>query len=93
VGALAIFLFSSFITNQLALMDLDDVTVQSILSETMKLGNAQVPQQVSETAAGEIDLMYKGAFIDTYSWIGKFSSSLAFLSSALAFFMVKNHPK
>ena len=93
VGALAIFLFSSFITNQVALMDLDDATAQSIISETMKLGNAQVPQQVSETAAAEIELMYKEAFINTYSWIGKLSASLAFVSSAFAFFMVKNHPK
>ena len=93
VGALAIFLFSSFINNQVISMDLDDATIQSILSETMKLGNAQVPQQVSEAVAVGIDLMYKHAFIDTYQWIGKLSASLAFLSSVFAIFMIKNHQR
>ena len=63
---------------------------REIVLETGKLGDAKAPVDIAASLQNEVNLIYKKGFIATYQWIGKLSASLAFISSGVAFFMIKS---
>lgn len=89
LGAFAIILFTKYATSQFQGLALTDQMQIDLLEEATKLGEAKAPDSIVETLQGEVNLIFKTSFISTYQWIGKLSAVLAFLSAAIAFFMVE----
>ena len=92
LGAMAIYLFTDYILLNMKMMDstLSDTSKEMILMEAVNLGNAKAPAQLPALIQTEVNTIYKLGFIKIYKLVGQLSASLAFVSSGVAFFMVKN---
>ncbi|MEM8894691.1 MAG: MFS transporter [Bacteroidota bacterium] len=92
-GALAIFLFAQLISESPLFINSSLEVQGSILIETNKLGDAQVPSSMVADNAGELNRLFQTSFLEVYSTIGWICCGLALLSSAIAVLTVpsKNH--
>ncbi len=87
-GALAIFLFAQFIEQSALFIDAPLNIQRSIILETSKLGDAQVPASLPEDLTTELSDLFQDSFLRVYKVIGWLSCGLAFLSSVIAFLTV-----
>ena len=88
-GAIAIFLFTGQVEQELTSLDLSADEAAMVLQEAVRLGEATAPQSLSAEIAAEVEHIYDLSFIQTYRLIGLISAGLAFSSSIIALFMVE----
>lgn len=89
LGAVAILLFTNQVMGQVENMELSEQVQQELLLEATKLGEARAPIAYDDTLREKVNLIFKGSFISMYQKVGILSAMLAFLSGAIAFFMVE----
>ncbi len=88
-GALALLLFTNLVVKQLEKSDYKETQKDKIISETVNLGNAQVPADTFDTnQKKQIQLLYRSAFLDAYQTILIVCTVMCFTSALLAYFMV-----
>jgi len=89
LGASAIFVFTSFVSEAVTGLELSQSLVKDIISESAKLGEASAADIDTLMIKEKVDEIFDNSFIKTYRLIGIFSAGLAFISSGIAFFMIK----
>ncbi len=90
LGAMTIYLFADFVLQQVDLLDVSAQVKNEIILESGKLGDAKAPDNIPASLQAEVNSIYKSGFISIYRLTGRLSAALAFFSSGVAFFMVKN---
>ena len=90
LGAVAIYMFTEYVSGEIALLDFSGTIKNEILYEAANLGEAKSPMSVDITSQQKVNSIYKMGFISTYRWVGMLSAALAFLSAGIAVFMVKD---
>jgi EmrB/QacA subfamily drug resistance transporter len=88
-GALAVFFFSSGMERRLVNSKLSDSDIELIFSETINLGNAQVPDAIPESHRSEIAAFYKESFIDSYESVMKISGMLCVAGAFMTIIFIK----
>jgi len=89
LGAMAIFLFAEFLNDGLSSMSLSQEQTTLIMGEADQLGEAKAPAELPENLKVRVNGLFDQSFINTYRTVGIICSVLAFLSSAIAIFMVR----
>ncbi|MEP5610950.1 MAG: MFS transporter [Cyclobacteriaceae bacterium] len=89
LGAVAILLFTNYSMQAMEPLNLSETQTKELLAETTKLGEARAPLEYGEALQMSVNTAFQNGFISTYKWVGLLSSALAFLSAAIAFFMVE----
>ncbi len=89
LGAVAIYLFASFVINQLDGLELTTNVKELIMAETINLGESRPPELGNNVLEARVNEIYRISFVKTYQQVGWYSAGLAFVSSIIAFFMVK----
>ncbi|MEM0940226.1 MAG: MFS transporter [Bacteroidota bacterium] len=90
LGAVAIFLFTNYVSYDLEALSLSPEESSKLLTEAERLGEANALEYFSGETASRINRIYDQSFVKTYRWVGILSTILAFLSSLIAVLMVKN---
>ena len=93
VGALAIVFFSQALTQQIEGVALPPDTQQAVMAQAIDLGNARVPDTVTEANQSAVEQAYRVSFVTTFQRIMWISAVLAWLSAAAAFLLIKNPVK
>lgn len=89
VGSLAILFFTGFLTNSIKNISLKEETKKDVISQSVNLGDAKVPESVTGENKKLIEQTYKEAFTDAYSKVLLISSVLGFLGALMAFVFIK----
>jgi MFS family permease len=88
-GALALLLFTNLVVQQLEKSDFREIQKAEIVSETVNLGNAQVPDNTfNPEQKKQIKQFYRNAFLDAYQTILIVCTAMCFTSALIAYFMV-----
>ena len=93
LGAVAILLFTNYVTDSIAAMDITDKMANELVIEATKLGEARASLEYNESLQASINGIFRDGFIVTYRWVGLLSAALAFLSAIIAFFMVEERKR
>ena len=89
-GAIALGVFSIDLEKRIAALDLPDEHEQAVLDEASELGDAQVPEVVSEEQAPAVARIIDKSFVKTFQVINYIAAGMAFTSALLAFLMIEN---
>lgn len=88
LGAIAVLIFTHYITEGLNEININEATQSAVLIEASKFGEARAPEKLDATLQYQINMIFRSGFINTYQVVTFLSALLAFLSSGIAFFMV-----
>ncbi|MEL6560845.1 MAG: MFS transporter, partial [Bacteroidota bacterium] len=91
VGALAVYLFVGFVSEGTTVLELTDLVTEEIMMEATNLGEAKSNVSYPEQLRTQVDQLFDISFVKTYGIVGYISASLAFVSSLIAFFTIKNN--
>lgn len=89
LGAIAVLIFTNYVTEGLNEVNINESTRLEVLMEASNLGEARAPEMLNEPLKTEIDMIFRWGFINTYQIVALLSALLAFISSGIAFFMVE----
>jgi EmrB/QacA subfamily drug resistance transporter len=88
-GALALLLFTNLVVQQVEKSGFRETQKAKIVSETINLGNAQVPEDTFNPGQQkQIKQFYRTAFLDAYQTILIVCTVMCFSSALIAYFMV-----
>jgi EmrB/QacA subfamily drug resistance transporter len=90
LGALAILLFSGFLSERINNIQLDPDEKRSVMEQVKNLGNAKPPVTIKDTDKITIAKAYKEGFISAYNKVMLICAVLAFLSAVMSFLFIKN---
>lgn len=90
LGAVAIYLFVTYVTEGMDTLVLTTAEQERVVLEAEQLGEAQAPQQLAVEKKVLVNNLYDEAFIQTYRWVGRFSAVLALIAAGIAFFYVRD---
>jgi EmrB/QacA subfamily drug resistance transporter len=93
LGALAIALFGQQLANQMDQDDVPEQVQQHMLSETMNLAKAEVPQDIPAATQKVLEDNIKQSFLSSFRIVMFVSAGLVFLGSVCAGLMIDFHPK
>ncbi len=93
LGALAVLIFTYYVTEGLDELTLGEATRSEVLMEASQLGEARAPVKLEGPLKSKVDKIFRSGFINTYQIVALLSAILAFISAAIAFFMVGNQSK
>lgn len=92
-GAIALGVFSGALEMRTDALDLPDEQEQAVLDEASELGDAQVPEVVSDEQAPVVARVIDEAFVETFQVINYIAAGMALTSALLAFLMIENKTK
>lgn len=88
-GALALLLFTNLVVQQVEQLDFSESQKAKIVSETVNLGNAQVPADTfNADQTAHIEQVYRDAFLNAYQIILIVCTGMCFAAALIAYFMV-----
>ncbi|MEM6830588.1 MAG: MFS transporter, partial [Bacteroidota bacterium] len=93
LGAVALLLFTNHVLDDISDVTLTGEMKEQIIIEASNLGESRAPATYSSEDQKMINAIYGNSFIATYRWVGLLSAALAFISSGIAFFMIKERIK
>jgi ABC-type glycerol-3-phosphate transport system permease component len=89
-GALALLIFTNVVLQQLDGSDFKEVQKAKIVSETVNLGNAQVPINTFDAhQTVQIQELYHSAFLNAYQIVLWVCTLMCFTAAAMAYLLVK----
>jgi len=91
-GALAVLLFTGALTGRLGHLPVGAKGKKAAIAQSVNLGNAKPPGDLSGQEKEIIIRTYRESFIDTYAVIMRLSAGLAFLGALMALVFVRNPP-
>jgi EmrB/QacA subfamily drug resistance transporter len=89
MGAIGVFLFQQQIAARTAQVDLPSATAAEVQQQALKLGNASVPESVTDAQKNAVDNVIKQSFVNMFRWIAGIAAALAFISAGLAALFVE----
>lgn len=89
-GALAVLFFSAALQKEIKDVPLAAKTKQAVITQTVNLGNAKVPQEINDTDKALIEKSYHTGFITAYQKIMRISAALAFAGALMSLLFIKN---
>ena len=90
-GALAIYLFTNYVSQELSdITTFSNEQKSSIMAQTENLGDAQVPAHLNEVQQELVTQIYHNGFVEAYQVIMIVGGVMAILSSIVAVFMVRD---
>lgn len=90
-GALAVLLFTRHLKDNLTTLNLDERSKQEVMAQSVNLGNATAPKNLSFEMAALIQKQYHEGFIDSYVHVMLFSAILCFLGALMSLGFVKKN--
>ena len=90
IGALAVILFANFLGPLISAMNLPTDTELAVMQQASNLGDAQIPNNVSDEMQKDIGEAYEQAFISMFDQIMYISAGLAWLSAFAALLLIRN---
>lgn len=90
LGAVAILIFGNYIQEALQTLSVSEDVVSMVMEEANKLGEAKASQTLTTDLQTAINNIYDLSFVGVYRMVCWISAALAFLSSAIALFMVES---
>jgi len=89
-GAMALNIFSNHVLENIKDFNLSNETIEIILQESKNFGEAKAPIDLSAALTHNILQVYQDGFLVTFEIVGILCSGLAFLSSIIAWIMIKD---
>lgn len=89
LGAVVILIFGSFVQDSLQGIQVSSSITNEVMNEAAKLGEAVASKDYSEELQASVNRIFDLSFINVYQIVCWISAGLAFLSAAIAFFMVE----
>ena len=89
LGALAVFFFSSGVESRLENLKLSNHDRELVISQTVNLGNAQVPQTIPESDRAKIAALYKESFVDSYKNVMQIAGMLCIAGAFMTIMFIK----
>ncbi len=90
IGALAVVLFTNFLSPSVQAMNFSSATEQAVMQQATNLGDAQVPDSVPIEEQSKVKRAYEQSFIAMFDQIMYISAGLAWLSAIAAFVLIKD---
>ncbi len=94
MGGIALLSFSEALMANTAELDISDEAREALVAQAPELGNAQVPESVTDEAMQtNVQMAINGAFVSMFrlmTWIG---AGLAWISAVFAWFMMGTPPR
>ena len=90
LGAVAIYLFVSYVGEDIDTFNLSAPHREQIIVEAEQLGEAQAPENLETKIKASVDKLYDTSFIRTYRWVGVLSAILALVSALIAVVFVRD---
>jgi MFS family permease len=90
-GTLAVLLFATSLKGQLEKSDLSAIQKQHVMAQANNLGNAKVPEGITDQRKEVIEQEYHESFISAYSYIMFLASGLCFAGALMSVLFIKNH--
>ena len=90
LGALAVLFFAGALQGELKDVKLDEHNKQTVIEQSVNLGNAKVPDNFTVQDKATIEKAYKNSFIAAYGDIMRISAGLGFLGSLMAVLFIRN---
>lgn len=88
LGAGALYLFTTLVSDQLDALALSDTIRTELLEEAKKLGEAKALPHYSTELQAQIKHVFTTSFMTVYKWVGWLCTALATLSALIALLMV-----
>lgn len=89
LGAIAVLIFGNYVIEALEAVSASDLIKAEVMSEASKLGEASAPENYNDEWSKKINSIFDWGFLEIYKMVCWISASLAFLSAAIAYFMVE----
>jgi hypothetical protein len=89
LGSMAVLLFSAALQKEIKDLPFNQQQKSAIISQTVNLGNAQVPAKLSAVQKAKITKAYHAGFIAVYGQVMKVSAGLGFLASFIALIFIR----
>jgi hypothetical protein len=89
-GALAIFLFTTFLKQAIAGLPLSPQARQAVMYQAVNLGDAKLPKRIDAATVMTIEKQYKNGFIAAYAIVMRICALLAFLGALMSVMFIKN---
>jgi EmrB/QacA subfamily drug resistance transporter len=89
-GALAVLFFSGALSQQLKSLPIDAAKKQTIMAQSVNLGNAKVPASINKADKAKIENTYHQSFISAYASIMRISAGLGFLGALMSVIFIRN---
>jgi hypothetical protein len=90
VGALAILFFTGYLSSQVTHLSLKKNVTTKVIEQAVDLGDAKVPADVPDKNKKEVALLYKSAFVHTYSEVMQISAAMAFAAVLMTLVFIKD---
>jgi len=92
VGALAVVLFTSFLTPMVNSLSLDSSIQELVMLQASNLGDAEVPKVVPNAMHTQVQQAFRQSFIAMFNQLMYISTGLAWVSAVVAFSLIdKRH--
>ena len=93
VGALAILFFTGYLSKEVKNISMPQNAKAHIIEQAANLGDAKVPEDVSNENKKEVTHLYKEGFIETYTQVMLISAGLALMGSLMAFVFIRDEKR
>lgn len=90
VGALAILFFTGYLSKEVNSISIQQNIKVQIIGQAANLGDAKVPEGISNENKKEITHLYKEGFIHTYMLVMRISAALALTGALMAFVFIRD---
>ncbi|AZQ64028.1 DHA2 family efflux MFS transporter permease subunit [Flammeovirga pectinis] len=89
MGALALYLFTAYVTDGINALELGQHIKQEVIVEAVNFTGAKVPSDVIIDQKETIAILYKNAFVEAFNQIVYIAVGLTLLSSVVSYRMIK----
>jgi hypothetical protein len=89
LGALAILFFTGYLTDKVQDMPLQKESREQVIAEAANLGDAKIPESVSNENRGLVEIAYKEGFIEAYVIVMRICSGLGFMGALMSVIFIK----
>lgn len=89
LGALAVLMFMAMVRQRVKTLPLDGREKAAVVAQARNLGGAKAPAGMQATERGEVEGIYREAFVGVYAKILRISAGLAFAGAVMGLVFVK----